>query len=355
MPNKKTLFVIGAGASNEVNLPTGKKLKEKIRNSINFEFSGRNLERGNPNIFQAILSNMQKNSISGKNLDDYLDACKQICNALPLAISIDNFVDQHAGDELIEYCAKLAIVSAILEAERNSKFFIDPEKHFRPINFGETEKTWYNSFFKLLTSNCTYDKLHERFNSVSLIIFNYDRCMEHFIYNALQTSYGIDGNAAAGLVNDLAIFHPYGVVGNLPWRACSENSVEFGRSADPHTLHYLSEKIITFTEGTNPKSSQIIRTRETVRDANVIIFLGFAYHELNLKLISPDTEQKDFRRKASVFGTASGISQADCEVIKTDIMKLCNNRINPEKINIRNDLRCAELFNEYWRSLSISS
>jgi hypothetical protein len=111
----------------------------------------------------------------------------------------------------------LAIVRSILSAERNSLLYFEQIGPKSKMDFNKLTDTWYISFFQLLTENCTKEDLEERFKQVKLIVFNYDRCIEHFIYYALQNYYRLSNIEASELMEYLEIYHPYGVVGTLPW------------------------------------------------------------------------------------------------------------------------------------------
>ncbi len=272
---------------------------------------------------------------------------------MPQAISIDNFIDAHQGDKKLELCGKLAIVRSILDAERASNLFLDTEKYEATIDYQSLEGTWFNLFTQLLTENCTISQLEDRLSSIALIIFNYDRCIEHFLYYSLQNYYGIDANQAAELVKRVKIYHPYGTVGSLPWHWYSgTHAVKFGGEPNPKQLFELAGQIKTFTEGTDPDSSDITEIRNLMMESHIILFLGFAFHRLNLELIRPPNNNHSRPDEVSYFGTAMGISKSDCEVLVIDLMKIGN--ASREKIVIRNDLTCGQLFKEYWRSLSLS-
>ena len=90
--------------------------------------------------------------------------------------------------------------------------------------------------------------LKERFKSITLIIFNYDRCIEHFIYYALQNYYRLSGSESAELIKCINMYHPYGDVGTLPW-VNQNGAMEFGTEPRSKQLLELVKKIKTFTEG----------------------------------------------------------------------------------------------------------
>ena len=351
MSNKKTLYIVGAGASSEADLPTGYELKEKIASLLNIRFKRPVNEQysGDDYICEALRIYVRQSEIQKNDINPYLHAAWRIRDAMPQAISIDNFIDTHNDDKKIELCGKLAIVRSILDAERNSKLYIDNSNIHNRLNFRDLEETWYANFMKLLTENCTKENLSKRLESIALIVFNYDRCIEHFLYNSLQNYYGLKPGEALKLVNEIEIYHPYGVVGRLPWQG--GQSVAFGAELHPQELLNLIHQIKTFTESTDPQSKEILAIRNNVIEADYIVFLGFAYHKLNMNLLMPDSPIADSLKVSYCFGTAKGISSSDCDIIKAELGDFYKSSI--KEINIRNELDCYRLFEEYWRSLSL--
>lgn len=350
MSNKKTLYIVGAGASSEANLPTGYELKEKIASLLDIRFDRRYTQlSGDSYICDALRIYVNQSGIKKKDINPYLHAAWRIRDAMPQAISIDNFIDTHNDDKKIELCGKLAIVRSILDAERNSLLYIDNSNIYNRLNFSSLEKTWYASFMMLLTENCTKENLSRRLKSIALIVFNYDRCIEHFLYNSLKNYYDLKRGETSKLVNEIEIYHPYGVVGSLPWQ--SDQSVEFGAELHPQELLNLTHQIKTFTESTDPQSKEILAIRNNVNKADPIVFLGFAYHELNMKLLMPDSSTPDLSKARSCFGTAKRISDHNCGMIKDQLKAFYKG--NVDYLIINNKLDCNRLFEEYWRSLSL--
>lgn len=351
MIRKKTVIVVGAGASKEANLPTGYELKKEIAKLLDIRFEhGFNLISGDDQIYAALRAYLRNNN-SRENINNYLHASRAISNAMPQAISIDNFIDAHSEDKKIELCGKLGIVRAILEAERKSLLYINEHQREPILDYERIGNTWFNGFFQLLTENCRVESLAERFSSISLIIFNYDRCIEHFIFNSIQNYYRMSADAAAEIMKDLTIFHPYGAVGDLTWQK-NGKSVGFGAELGEDLLLDLASQIKTFSEGTDVDASQILLIRKNVMEAEILVFLGFAFHRLNLQLLQPTENSKSESPKFEFYATALGISGNDCELIRNDIINLKGRR--PLTGFLRNDLDCSKLLREYWRSLSIT-
>jgi hypothetical protein len=266
--------------------------------------------------------------------------------AMPQAISIDNFMDAHSENSALQLCGKLAIAQAILEAEANSKLMIDDrsQEQFDPKKLSNT---WYENFFKLLGENVRVGDLGKIFENVSFVIFNYDRCVEHFLFHSLQNYYRIAPNHAYDLLESLKISHPYGCVGPLFVRGDGPN-VTFGGRHRSMNLVNIAGQIKTFTERVEDEAARdSLRTQ--VQEADTLVFLGFAFHPLNMELMTSDVKSECER----IFGTAIGISQADLDVIQFDTHKMLNRHWGSGlQMHLDNKLTCAELFTNYWRSLS---
>jgi len=353
MVNSKTVLVVGAGASQEANLPTGKDLKQQIANllDISIEDYGSRPLSGDYRIIEALKQAVRMNTPQSTDISPYLPAAWLIRDAMPQAISIDSFIDAHLGDENVELCGKLAIVRSILEAEKSSLMYFDPLNNEASLNYQALESKWFNSFWQLLTENCRSEGLQERLVSITLIIFNYDRCIEHFLYHSLQNYYNLDVTEATQLVQGIQIYHPYGIVGHLPWQQ-KEASIPFGAEPKGQQLLDLVAQIKTFAEGTDPESSEVVAIRQKMLEADIVLFLGFAFHQINLNLLRPEKVHADATREVDYFATAKGISTSDCELIKSELAKLSG--VKTKRIYLRNDLACSELLQEFRRSLALS-
>ena len=133
MFDKKTVLVIGAGASQEAKLPTGAGIKKQIADFLHLELNAFGRPLGDPIITGALLQHLGQQIGPPPDLQPYARAAEAIRNAMPQAISIDHFIDAHNGDDKIELCSKLAIVRSILKAERDSLLYVDTSnKKYRP-------------------------------------------------------------------------------------------------------------------------------------------------------------------------------------------------------------------------------
>lgn len=352
MADKKTVFIIGAGASTEAGLKTSDQLKEIIADKLDIGSDYLSPGSKDQKLIQTFTTHYQANfSTAYIDLDPYLQAANLISKGILTTRSIDEFIHLHAGNEMVELCGKLAIVDSILESEKGSSNLYLDGINTKIINYRNLSNTWYNKFIYLLAENCQKSNLKEvltkRFNNITLIIFNYDRCVEHFLFHALQDRYGIFPPESMELVQALEIYHPYGLVGYLPWQN-KGTGIEFGGDPAPDKLLELSSKINTFTQGIHA-ASDIDHIRGKIIDADTVVFLGFHFHEINMKLLS--YEDIAFHDDlVNSFATAKGFSPSDAQIIEDEIRQLC--KTNNNNVNLINNT-CIKLFDEYSKSMSV--
>jgi hypothetical protein len=344
MPN--TVFVLGAGASAEAGLPVGNKLVKRIRQKLDIRFRYvQDMVSGDPVIASAIHLELQRKSPNQSDPNPYFAVARQMSQGLQGAISIDNFIDSHRGNKAIEWIGKLAIARSILEAEKSSLIYSEINRPSDLIHMEGLDDRWFNSFWKVFTEGCNFEEVLQRARSVSFIVFNYDRCMENFIFHAAQIYYGVGQGEAAQLVAAISFYHPYGAIAPLPFMS-QPNSIAYGAEVNQAQLLACAGDLKTFTEAVNHDSTTISGLRSKLALAGRVIFLGFAFHRQNVKLMWP--ERLLDSSKARFYGTAHGISAADNNVICAEIESLAN-----PKGQIYEDMLCNELFHEFWRTFSM--
>jgi hypothetical protein len=246
MFRRPTTFVVGAGASAELGLPVGSELRNTIGHLVNISFEdGYSQTTGNPEICEALRLEVRQPSGHAGNINPYIHSARQMSNALPLSLSIDNYLETHQNDSKVVLVGKLAIAKAILGAESASKLAYDWREQDGPDLSGVSD-TWLVRFFQMASAGVTVSQVGEIFKNITLIIFNYDRCVEHFIIHALKTYYGVDETQATAITATLRIFHPYGTVGPLAQQGHS--GVRFGAEKQGEGLLALSRSIQTFSE-----------------------------------------------------------------------------------------------------------
>ncbi|GHV93410.1 hypothetical protein AGMMS50268_39130 [Spirochaetia bacterium] len=339
----KTVFVIGAGASKEIGMPTGDELKSTISLLLKVkEGTVQGYENSPLDIKNAIYC---LSDADPKEISKYNDAMTAISEGLPYDISIDNFIDKHKENNYIVSLGKLMIVYAILYAEKNSNLYSKDKN----IYANYPSNTWYIPFFQRLMENChnSIDEIKERLNDITFIIFNYDRCFETFFRLALMKNYLMDLLTAEEIVSEMNIIHPYGIVGNSPLGVMPEYTGG-SSSAKPgdfvsQSLVNISKEIKSFTESIDPKDENNKKLVEACAKTEKIIFLGFAFALQNMKLLYP-SPRKDHLH---LYGTRKGMSDYEMQRLPF-LWSFIHDALHPTLI----DVKCVDFFKEFQYSLS---
>lgn len=359
MMENNTVVIVGAGASQEFGLPTGERLAKLIISSLHAKkiTNSRDTE-----LYETLRVAAERENCDFVQL---LNTAEQISSSLMHSKSIDNYIHSRKNEKLIALCGKIAITHQILSAELTSHICnhdgnkdeldfrkVDAKLRRSGLDDGKTQDLWCRKFMQLLTENCSINGLEDRLQSITFIIFNYDRCFEHYIYHALQSSYGIDSEESGRIVDHMNIYHPYGTVGALPWQKKKKGAVvaKYGAEPDANRLCELAGGIKTFTEGTAIESD-IEKIRFAVESAKMMIFLGFGFHPLNIKLITP-ISRKHIIGNTQYFATAKGISEEDSQSIHIKLKALGD--AQAKLIKLYRKTKCHELFDECWHRLSLN-
>lgn len=103
---------------------------------------------------------------------------------MALAPSIDNYVHSHKDDVALNVVAKLAITKVILDAEKSSNLFdVNISRGRRDevqFDFGKIKNSWIVKLWRVLAEDVDKSDVSKMFCGVKFVIFNYDRCIEHF-------------------------------------------------------------------------------------------------------------------------------------------------------------------------------
>jgi hypothetical protein len=306
---ERTVIVVGAGASCELNLPAGDQLMTKIMQAL---APNRNAHGfGNEPILQALVAQMTRDHGHGwaAPMARYREAAKKIVTALPYARSIDTYLNSQQDDDHTVLLGKLAITQAILEAERHSYLRRSNVDQAGAIDSKGLTASWYIPLARILTSGHRADDIDKLFDNVSFIVFNYDRCLELFLYRMVVEYFAVDQASAQQAIGRATIVHAYGSVGDLFKRNGENSTVPFG-GGDGVDLEQVALGIKTYTESADEGTTAAIRT--LVREAETLVFLGFGFLAQNMDLLDPG-EGSGARR---VFATAYNISNQDAAAIE---------------------------------------
>jgi hypothetical protein len=208
-----------------------------------------------------------------------------------------------------------------------------------------------------MLAGVTWDKFKE--NKVAFITFNYDRSLEHFLYLSLRNSAPKIVNEAkiVSAIKEIPIIHPHGSLGDLYWQSKNGTMYKTIRMEKDRAnqqeiceVYEASQRILIISE--KDKNTEIfIKASSLFKDALRVIFLGFGYHEENLKRLGvgkirgrdkdlyPLTSREDDIR---IFrGSSMGIGESDLRAIRKKW-----NIYLPRKNNKENDMDFLADFGE---------
>lgn len=288
---KPLIFIVGAGASKDFgkSMPVGSELASRIQAALDSEFSLG--DRSGGPIKKAL---RHARVAPWKEL---VEAVDQIRDAIVFHPSIDDLLHGWRDKPAMLRVAKMTIAQKILSAEAHSTLgkICDSRDAARHAIRSLTT-SWLHVLMTRLGGTTHRRQVDRLFDKVGFIVFNYDRCIEQYLYWAFQLVSGRTPATAAELVLQIPIHHVYGDLGTLPFDKSGTRAVGFGDESKLSSA--VAERIRTYTE--DNESGHLRAIHSLVLGAKRIVFLGCAYHQQNLDLLFSAGAPKECR----VWGTA---------------------------------------------------
>ncbi|MFN0114907.1 MAG: hypothetical protein ACKVPY_09550 [Paracoccaceae bacterium] len=289
MINRKTVVVVGAGASSDLGLPLGAALKSEVANLATRRDDGIWLHL-NSAMFHYFEPNRD---IGEKALLHFSDFGSQLRSAY----SIDNFLDQRRDDHILLAVGKMLIAYVIAGAEKNSGLAV--EREFDVIE--NNQDYFLFDLMNIVSRGHQANNIHKSLQNLTFVTFNYDRCIERFLKIWLETNFGMK---AGDVVPRDNIVHAYGSLGDY-FDQSVHNPFEYrGRVAFQNVhleLRNYVDKIKIFTEQEDSSVFGVIHQKLT--DCDTIVFLGFGFEEQNMRFFENVSGSKN------VFATMYGQSK----------------------------------------------
>jgi hypothetical protein len=328
-----TVFVIGAGAGFDVGMPLGDRLSQTIGKKLRIAFEGNQQTGGDHLIMEAMRQHARANK---QDANVYRRAAFGVADGIAYSRSIDSYLHAHKDNKPLQVCGKLAIAQTILEQEKGSALAAQKGNAFRDAT--AVNESWLGAFmYGLQEGVVVSENLGDIFKHLTIVNFNYDRCIEHFLFHAMQAWSHKDGREVAEHMKGLRIYHPYGSVGDLPWQ--SGEGIEFGAEADEFGLLKSSSRIRTFNEEVEDRT-KTGEIQDAIRNATRVIFLGFHFHPQNVDLITPPNAQSGGANQFA-YATALNRSSHDVTLIQNQLSKMGIARCFIDNWD------CARLFREF--------
>jgi hypothetical protein len=334
-----TVFIIGAGAGKEIDMPVGSELSAEIAKRLHIKHKeSLEIDSGDAKL-AASLNWIAKSK--NENYNDCRTAGLAVAQGIGYTRSIDAYLNAHRDDEKIKVCGKLAIAQTIADYERKCALYIEGASG-EFTSRSKVEESWLSDFLFLLQDQIVKsENIDKIFENLCIINFNYDRCVEQFLFNALQPLYRINQTFSAQLMQRLLIYHPYGQVGFMPWDNRNPK-VNFGVT-DYGDIIGLSGQIRTFNEQMEDKQ-ELSAIQQHVANAHRIVFLGFHFHAQNMELLkAPGPNRGGI---VNVYATAFERSNADAQLIERQIRQMLAERSGSANVYVEKR-NCKGLFSDY--------
>jgi hypothetical protein len=273
MIRSPTVLILGAGASAPFGFPCGRPLLLEIAHGIK--------------VLSSSLGDLG-HRLEGCGYDR--DLVKQFGRELLLSAqpSVDAFLEKRR--EYIEV-GKAAIACALIPYER------EPELY----RYQEKGPHWYEYLFSQMGTTLE----HFKNSQLSVITFNYDRSLEHFLFLALKHSYGLSDEECGEQLKAVPIVHVYGTLGgSLHYE---EESRPYNDEVTLDVVKRCASTIRVLHESTIIDDPELNKARELLMHARVICFLGFGYYYDNIRRLRPGLLPGD----SELFGTAFGITEEE--------------------------------------------
>ena len=275
MIERKTVFVLGAGASMPYGFPSGAQLRDTICEGAN---DGAWLT--------GVLYDYM--AIAPPDTQDFARAFLASNVA-----SIDSFLSRRG-----EYTdiGKLAIAACLCVKEKPEWIYAKPN-----------DDDWYHLLWNKLIES-TKNRQEFAQNEVRFISFNYDRSLEYFLHTSTKNTYGGSDDKAMAAWSHLEILHVYGMLGKFGYAP--------GQLVRQYSEELTDGLIFTAANGIHviPEARQddevFKKARRWFDWAEQICFLGFGFDPLNVERLGLDSVLVYKREKsiqmptivASIFG-----------------------------------------------------
>ncbi|HKS20967.1 MAG TPA: hypothetical protein VJS63_17315 [Bradyrhizobium sp.] len=325
MFKRPVVIIVGAGAGFEYRMPLGSKLASDIADAVRFRFEhfSRTPTNGDPSLFNLLFRRFQQDLTT---LNRFTQAGNDLASTITAAVSVDDALYQLSENATAVTLGKMAIFQTILRAEAGSSLKFSRETG--RIDEAAGRNDWIEALFSMAIAGLKKSELRSAFQNVTFISFNYDRCIEHYLYWAFQRI-GVDSVQAAEVVECLNMIRPYGGLGPVLPNTNGRIEFGFGGHLDPYEI---LDRIRTYTESSIHDGA---RLKGALHDAHLIIFLGFGFHPQNLELLRLDQP-----RTAHVMATVKNIHPANLDALNTALGKAL--RVSPEAIELF-DMTTAEM------------
>jgi hypothetical protein len=282
MIRRRTVLILGAGASIPFGFPSGRSLKDEICQGLS----------GGP-LFQQL----KACGLPGSDIQAFGEALRGSGRA-----SVDAFLE-HRSDFLV--LGKQAIAAALIPYEIEARLF-------------GGDHNWYEYLYgRLISSPADIPTAQER---LSVITFNYDRSFEHFLCTALRNSFNLSLGEALQRMKGFSIVHVYGQLGALAWALDGMGARPYeGLPEDPsrwaQVVPQAAQWVKIVHEGAQ-NQPEFQQARGLIERAEAVCFLGFGYLPANVERLGVTGWPRDTPVYGSGYRLAEGPGTGEAQIVR---------------------------------------
>ena len=280
MFNSRSVLLLGAGASRPFGYPLGSELIDSIADgilrAINEEIPSISIWKQGLGVFLdqpystliTYVEHFQRSSPSRTQFEELAKKLKRATHQ-----SIDDFARTNGS---FRQLVKALVALEIARVTYDNNLFRANQPSVNQSLFGRSRDNWYSRLVSKITENCdSVEHCYER-NFLSVVTFNYDRSLEHYLDMHLGSSEMFSGIKASELVR------PIHVHGSLDFKLTS------GRLLDEQLGEQIMQCHGAFSIMGEPRNAQndpVQVARSMFHQAERIYALGFDFHQSNVDLL----------------------------------------------------------------------
>lgn len=259
----ETALVLGAGASMPYAYPSGYSLRQMLID---------------PELFNPML---QKSWFLPEEINIF-------CRIFMLSgmKSIDAFLARRGKDivghrqKTIEEIGKYGIALSLRQNKSLDTLFQNPAIANRSGGIDRSDN-WYEYLWAQLSTGITKSNLEDFLTTrLSIVTFNYDLSLEHYLFTAIKNSYGLNDERAAELLKPIKFIHLYGQLSGNPFD--SSFKYEHNFDDDWRSISLDVTLIQVIDEQRDLELSNFPKAIDAIQKAPRICFLGFGFDETNV-------------------------------------------------------------------------
>jgi hypothetical protein len=249
MIKRRTVLILGAGASAPFGFPSGRKLRDDIV---------ANLRKETSQLFQLL----NQAGYDEGQISRFRDSLRQ--SGQP---SVDVFLEHRP--EFIGV-GKTTIAASLIPYEDETQLFGGGQN-------------WYEYLFSHLGPSKD-DVLNSK---LSIITFNYDRSIDHFLFTTLKNSFNLSTDETVKILTEIVpIVHVHGKLGPLPFEdegRGNSRSYSPGEPSSAAALAVAASKAIKIVHEGSGDDPEFARARKIIENAELVCFIGFGYLKANIE------------------------------------------------------------------------